>query len=167
MPDGAGVMEFAQRRIGGGTTRDMILNRDAGDLLDEVEEALARPYESFTFRRKGEELLGRYQPRVLPDRPCDEPVPERGDEVPAAGVTAISSRTVAVWRGCLPSVRLSRASTSRRLPGGGLPSSGLPGGGPIAGSMGHWGEVWIACLVVLLSLTLAWFLYSRKIFIRV
>lgn len=41
------------------------------------------------------------------------------------------------------------------------------GGGPIAGSMGHWGEVWIACLVVLLSLTLAWFLYSRKIFIRV
>ena len=41
------------------------------------------------------------------------------------------------------------------------------GGGPIAESMGHWGEVWIALLVVLLSLALAWFLHSRRIFLRV
>ena len=38
-------------------TRDMdlILNRDGGDLLPELEELLAAPYEGFTFRRKGEE----------------------------------------------------------------------------------------------------------------
>jgi len=41
------------------------------------------------------------------------------------------------------------------------------GGGPVATSMGHWGEVWIASLVVVLSLTLAWFLHSRRIFLRV
>lgn len=41
------------------------------------------------------------------------------------------------------------------------------GGGPVATSMGHWGEVWIASLVVLLSLSLAWFLHSRRIFLRV
>lgn len=41
------------------------------------------------------------------------------------------------------------------------------GGGPIAASLGHWGEVWIAFLVVLLSVALAWFLYSRRIFLRV
>jgi hypothetical protein len=35
---------------------DVILNRDEGDLLECLEEALASPYESFTFRRKGEEL---------------------------------------------------------------------------------------------------------------
>jgi predicted acyltransferase len=41
------------------------------------------------------------------------------------------------------------------------------GGGPVAAAFGHWGEVWIATLVVLLSLVLAWFLYSRRIFLRV
>ncbi len=33
---------------------DVILNRDEGNLLDEIERAIARPYESFAFRRKGE-----------------------------------------------------------------------------------------------------------------
>ncbi|MFN0128883.1 MAG: hypothetical protein ACKV19_19605 [Verrucomicrobiales bacterium] len=41
------------------------------------------------------------------------------------------------------------------------------GGGPITAALGHWGEVWIASLVVLLSMALAWFLYSRRIFLRV
>ncbi|HEX6038848.1 nucleotidyl transferase AbiEii/AbiGii toxin family protein [Longimicrobium sp.] len=38
-------------------TRDMdlILNRDGGDLLLELEDLLASPYEAFTFRRKGRE----------------------------------------------------------------------------------------------------------------
>lgn len=38
-------------------TRDMdlILNHDDGDLLAELEEVLAVPYEAFTFRRKGPE----------------------------------------------------------------------------------------------------------------
>lgn len=38
-------------------TRDMdlILNRDEGDLLAELEDLLASPYEGFTFRRKGRE----------------------------------------------------------------------------------------------------------------
>lgn len=35
---------------------DLILNLDEGDLLEMLEEALAEPYEGFTFRRKGEEL---------------------------------------------------------------------------------------------------------------
>ncbi|HYR11243.1 MAG TPA: nucleotidyl transferase AbiEii/AbiGii toxin family protein, partial [Longimicrobium sp.] len=34
---------------------DVILNRDEGDPLDALEEALATEYEGFTFRRKGEE----------------------------------------------------------------------------------------------------------------
>lgn len=33
---------------------DLILNRDEGDLREALEEALATPYEGFTFRRKGE-----------------------------------------------------------------------------------------------------------------
>lgn len=35
---------------------DVILNRDDGDPLDALEEALAQPYEGFTFRRKGSEF---------------------------------------------------------------------------------------------------------------
>lgn len=35
---------------------DLILNLDQGDLLEMLEDALAEPYEGFTFRRKGEEL---------------------------------------------------------------------------------------------------------------
>jgi hypothetical protein len=35
---------------------DVILNRDEGDPLDALEEALATEYEGFTFRRKGEEF---------------------------------------------------------------------------------------------------------------
>lgn len=35
---------------------DVILNRDEGDPLEALEEALAQPYEGFTFRRKGEEF---------------------------------------------------------------------------------------------------------------
>jgi hypothetical protein len=35
---------------------DLILNRDGGGLLESLEEALAGPYEGFTFRRKGEEF---------------------------------------------------------------------------------------------------------------
>lgn len=34
---------------------DVILNADEGDLLDEIESALATSYEGFGFRRKGEE----------------------------------------------------------------------------------------------------------------
>jgi hypothetical protein len=34
---------------------DLILNRDDGDLLAELEDLLASPYEGFTFRRKGRE----------------------------------------------------------------------------------------------------------------
>ncbi len=40
-------------------------------------------------------------------------------------------------------------------------------GGPIAGSLGAWGGVLLACGNVLLGIWLAWFLYSRKIFLRV
>ncbi len=40
-------------------------------------------------------------------------------------------------------------------------------GGPVAGVFGAWGEVVIACGTVLLGIWLAWFLYSRKIFLRV
>lgn len=40
-------------------------------------------------------------------------------------------------------------------------------GGPIANAFGAWHEVVIAVGVVLLSLLLAWFLYSRKIFLRI
>ena len=32
---------------------DLILNSDAGDLIEELEGALERPYQGFTFRRKG------------------------------------------------------------------------------------------------------------------
>jgi hypothetical protein len=35
---------------------DLILNHDAGDPLDVLEEALAAPFEGFAFRRKGEEF---------------------------------------------------------------------------------------------------------------
>jgi hypothetical protein len=35
---------------------DVILNRHQGELLEELEDSLARSYEGFTFRRKGEEL---------------------------------------------------------------------------------------------------------------
>jgi predicted acyltransferase len=41
------------------------------------------------------------------------------------------------------------------------------GGGPVAEIWGPWAEAWIALLVVMLSLALAWFLYSRRIFLRV
>lgn len=40
-------------------------------------------------------------------------------------------------------------------------------GGPVAGAFGQWGGVVVALGVVGLSLLLAWFLYSRKIFLRV
>lgn len=41
------------------------------------------------------------------------------------------------------------------------------GGGPIAAMFGPWREVWHALLVLLLGFVLAWFLYSRRIFLRV
>jgi hypothetical protein len=40
-------------------------------------------------------------------------------------------------------------------------------GGPVAGALGAWGDVLLASGTVLLGLWLAWFLYSRKIFLRV
>jgi predicted acyltransferase len=40
-------------------------------------------------------------------------------------------------------------------------------GGPVGAAFGHWEEAWIALLVVLLSLVLAWFLHARRIFLRV
>jgi predicted acyltransferase len=40
-------------------------------------------------------------------------------------------------------------------------------GGPVAGAFGAWGDVLIASGTVLLGIWLAWFLYSRKIFLRV
>ncbi len=40
-------------------------------------------------------------------------------------------------------------------------------GGPVAAAFGPWKDVWIAAWVVVLSLTLAWFLYRRRIFLRV
>lgn len=41
------------------------------------------------------------------------------------------------------------------------------GGGPLAASMGAWGDVWLALLVVAQCLLLAWFLHRRKIFLKV
>ena len=40
-------------------------------------------------------------------------------------------------------------------------------GGPVAGAFSAWGGVLIASGTVLLGIWLAWFLYSRKIFLRV
>ena len=40
-------------------------------------------------------------------------------------------------------------------------------GGPIAAAFGPWEHVWLAAWVVVLSLTLAWLLHSRRIFLRV
>ncbi len=41
------------------------------------------------------------------------------------------------------------------------------GGGPVAALFGVWSEVWLHFLVLLFGFVLAWFLYSRKIFLRV
>lgn len=41
------------------------------------------------------------------------------------------------------------------------------GGGPVSAAMGVWGPVWIAFLVIAQGMLLAWFLYRRKIFLRV
>jgi predicted acyltransferase len=40
-------------------------------------------------------------------------------------------------------------------------------GGPVAAAFGAWEHVWLALVVVGLSLVVAWFLYSRRIFLRV
>jgi predicted acyltransferase len=40
-------------------------------------------------------------------------------------------------------------------------------GGPVAAAFGPWAESWIALLVVLLGIFVAWFLYSRRLFLRV
>jgi len=40
-------------------------------------------------------------------------------------------------------------------------------GGPVAAAFGPWAHVWIALLVILLGLVLAWFLHSRRIFLKV
>src|SRR5690606_16942309 len=41
------------------------------------------------------------------------------------------------------------------------------GGGPVAAMFGDWAPVWLGLIVLLLGFGLAWFLYSRKIFLRV
>ena len=40
-------------------------------------------------------------------------------------------------------------------------------GGPFADAFGAWREVVLACGVVVINLAVAWFLYSRKIFLKV
>ncbi len=39
-------------------------------------------------------------------------------------------------------------------------------GGPVAASLGVWGEALLACVFTAINLTLAWFLFSRKIFLK-
>ena len=40
-------------------------------------------------------------------------------------------------------------------------------GGPVAAAFGPWAESWLALIVVLLGILFAWFLYSRRLFLRV
>jgi predicted acyltransferase len=40
-------------------------------------------------------------------------------------------------------------------------------GGPVAESFGHWGGVWLALVILGLSVLLAWFMFSRRLFLRV
>lgn len=45
--------------------------------------------------------------------------------------------------------------------------AGWIAGGPVAAAFGTWGEVWIYAVVAGLSILFAWFLYRRRIFLRV